>query len=408
MLEAELLLALGEPASAARLLAETDATECASDAGVGLAQLSLATGRPDAAIEAVRDVRRRPACAGRPAARVEAWLLDAIARDEIRDEEGALRALERALDLAEPRGLVRPVVRHGAPVRSLLRRTSATAPPTVPSPGTSCTRSTTTRRAAASRPAPLLEPLSERELAVLRFLPTMMSNTEIAAEMFVSVNTVKTHLKHIYRKLDVTDRRDAVRRGRELRLLSPGRAQPLGRRPAGRPGGLDVRAALLGDARARSARAPVARRACRRRGPRRGGTSSASDSRPAGRTRDARRVGEVGGGVHPHQDEVVALGQHVLVHLLRPLGRDEQVEAELAPFARDPDACSAPARSARPRHLRADVVGLVDDHEHRRALRRRSHSAPSTRRRRAPAPRASAGSRGRRPGIAPTGRPAPR
>ncbi|HET9317079.1 MAG TPA: LuxR C-terminal-related transcriptional regulator, partial [Vicinamibacteria bacterium] len=72
------------------------------------------------------------------------------------------------------------------------------------------------------RAGPLLEPLSERELAVLRFLPTMMSNTEIAAEMFVSVNTVKTHLKHIYRKLDVTDRRDAVRRGRELRLLSPG------------------------------------------------------------------------------------------------------------------------------------------------------------------------------------------
>ena len=50
----------------------------------------------------------------------------------------------------------------------------------------------------------------------------MMSNTEIAGEMFVSVNTVKTHLKHVYRKLDVTDRRDAVRRGRELQLLNPG------------------------------------------------------------------------------------------------------------------------------------------------------------------------------------------
>jgi len=76
-----------------------------------------------------------------------------------------------------------------------------------------------TERAAA---APLLEPLSERELTVLRYLPTMMSNADIAAEMFVSVNTVKTHLKHVYRKLDVTDRRDCVRRGRELRLLSPG------------------------------------------------------------------------------------------------------------------------------------------------------------------------------------------
>jgi LuxR family maltose regulon positive regulatory protein len=67
----------------------------------------------------------------------------------------------------------------------------------------------------------LPEPLSEREAAVLRFLPTMMSNQEIAAELFVSVNTVKTHLKAIYRKLDVADRRSAVRRARELELLGP-------------------------------------------------------------------------------------------------------------------------------------------------------------------------------------------
>jgi LuxR family transcriptional regulator, maltose regulon positive regulatory protein len=122
MLEAELLLALGEPASARRLLTELDATESASDTGVGLARLSLAAGAPEAAIHAVATFvadEREPA---RLVARVEAWVLDAIARDEIRDEDGALRALERALELAEPRGLIRPIVRHGAPVRSLLRR----------------------------------------------------------------------------------------------------------------------------------------------------------------------------------------------------------------------------------------------------------------------------------------------
>jgi LuxR family maltose regulon positive regulatory protein len=73
------------------------------------------------------------------------------------------------------------------------------------------------RRAVATLP----DALSEREAAVLRFLPTMMSNQEIAAELFVSVNTVKTHLKAIYRKLDVEDRRSAVRRARELSLIGP-------------------------------------------------------------------------------------------------------------------------------------------------------------------------------------------
>ncbi|TCJ34318.1 LuxR C-terminal-related transcriptional regulator [Parafrankia sp. BMG5.11] len=68
------------------------------------------------------------------------------------------------------------------------------------------------------RPEPA-ERLSERELAVLSYLPTMLTTAEIAAEMYVSVNTVKTHLKSIYRKLDVARRRDAVHRARALHLL---------------------------------------------------------------------------------------------------------------------------------------------------------------------------------------------
>ena len=65
----------------------------------------------------------------------------------------------------------------------------------------------------------LAEPLSQREQAILGYLPTMMSNSEIAAEMYFSVNTVKTHLKSIYRKLDVTRRRQAVERARSLSLI---------------------------------------------------------------------------------------------------------------------------------------------------------------------------------------------
>src|SRR4029450_1580720 len=144
---------------------------------------------------------------------------DAPAPSAIQDEPSALRAIERALDLAEPRGYRNAILRHGAPVRSLLRRriASGTAHRAFAAVLLSVLEREPTAR--GSTGDPLLDPLSERELTVLRFLPTMMSNAEIAGEMFVSVNTVKTHLKHIYRKLDVSERRDAVRRGRELRLL---------------------------------------------------------------------------------------------------------------------------------------------------------------------------------------------
>jgi LuxR family maltose regulon positive regulatory protein len=218
VLEAELLLALGEPARSRAALAGLNA----ADAAVGLARLRLAEGDPEGARNIVAAYLASDAESLIPFGRVEACVLDAIAHDALRDEAAALAALERALDMAEPRGCTFVLVRYGSPLRSLLRRRAA--------------RGTRHRalvedllvqldRDSPREPAiatPLLEPLSERELTVLRYLPTMMSNADIAAEMFVSVNTVKTHLKHVYRKLDVSDRRDCVKRGRELRLLSPG------------------------------------------------------------------------------------------------------------------------------------------------------------------------------------------
>jgi LuxR family maltose regulon positive regulatory protein len=62
-------------------------------------------------------------------------------------------------------------------------------------------------------------PLSPSELAVLRLLPSFLTNQEIADALFLSVNTVKTHLRSIYRKLAATSRRDAIASGRRLRLL---------------------------------------------------------------------------------------------------------------------------------------------------------------------------------------------
>jgi LuxR family transcriptional regulator, maltose regulon positive regulatory protein len=216
-MEADLRLALGEPDRARRVLLELDPF----DAAVGMARLQLAEGDPQGAVATIAAFLADDRDAVIPFARVEAHVLDAIAHDALRDESGALAALERALDMAEPRGCSMVVARYGAPLRSLVRRLLSNG-----------TRHRAlgedllklVAREAAPEPAavaPLLEPLSERELTVLRYLPTMMSNAEIAAEMYVSVNTVKTHLKHVYRKLDVADRRDCVRRGRELRLLSP-------------------------------------------------------------------------------------------------------------------------------------------------------------------------------------------
>ena len=79
-----------------------------------------------------------------------------------------------------------------------------------------------TRRAGAATAAPA-EQLSEAELRVVRYLPSNLKAPEIAAELFVSPNTVRTHLRHIYSKLDAHSRAEAVERARELGLIGPSR-----------------------------------------------------------------------------------------------------------------------------------------------------------------------------------------
>jgi LuxR family maltose regulon positive regulatory protein len=156
---------------------------------------------------------------------IEASLVNAAANQELADRDAAAGSLRRALDLAGPEGYRRAFVEGGTPVRALLvdhlhrdsthraltgallARLRATAAPTPPPAGA--------RPAAAV----LVEPLSEREQVVLRYLPSTLSAGEIADELYVSLNTVKTHIKSIYRKLDTNRRWDAVKRARELQLL---------------------------------------------------------------------------------------------------------------------------------------------------------------------------------------------
>ena len=110
------------------------------------------------------------------------------------------RPLERALEIAVADGYRRPFAEGGAAVRRLLERHATL--PTAYAPLVA--ELLDALEPVAAPPPGLLEPLSDRERDVLRLLPTLLPNTEIAGELFVSVNTVKTHVKSIYRKLDVS------------------------------------------------------------------------------------------------------------------------------------------------------------------------------------------------------------
>jgi LuxR family maltose regulon positive regulatory protein len=136
----------------------------------------------------------------------------------------ALVSLERALTLAEPESYVRLFVDEDVPMAELLTRMNASR-----ESGTLRVKEYVHKLLAAFgteeiHPSsfilqPLIEPLSENELEVLRLLRTEMSGPEIARERMVSLSTIRTHTQHIYAKLGVNNRRAAVRRAEELGLL---------------------------------------------------------------------------------------------------------------------------------------------------------------------------------------------
>jgi LuxR family maltose regulon positive regulatory protein len=134
------------------------------------------------------------------------------------DIPAALAPLERALTLAEPEGYVRIFVDEGPPMAVLLEEAAEhrIAPAYVRRLLTAFGK--TEDRTPAERV--VIEPLSERELDVLRLLGTDLDGPEIARELMVSPNTMRTHTKNIYAKLGVNNRRAAVRRAEELDLLS--------------------------------------------------------------------------------------------------------------------------------------------------------------------------------------------
>jgi LuxR family maltose regulon positive regulatory protein len=126
----------------------------------------------------------------------------------------ALSALERALSFAEAEGYTRIFIDHGQPMAELLR--SALTHGIVPNYAAQLLAQC---EAKSTPPQPLVEPLSERETEVLRLIVAGLSNPEIAEKLIIAESTVKTHINHIYAKLNVTSRTHAVATARTLKLL---------------------------------------------------------------------------------------------------------------------------------------------------------------------------------------------
>jgi LuxR family maltose regulon positive regulatory protein len=188
-----------------------------------LARVRIAGGRLEEAIVLLPRLLETAEAGGRKTSAIEILLLQALALEAGGDATAAMASLQRALTLAEPEGFIRIFVEEGPPAARLLqaaldrgiapgyvRRLLAAFPP------------------GESRAAPsgsqvdqsaLFEPLSERELEVLQLIADGLTNREIAARLFLSLNTVKAHTRNIYGKLDVHSRTRAIARSQELGLL---------------------------------------------------------------------------------------------------------------------------------------------------------------------------------------------
>jgi LuxR family maltose regulon positive regulatory protein len=188
------------------------------EARTAAAALRLAEGDRGAAVDALAPVLDGGTPVVRLGTVIQALLLDAVARDQLGDHVTAERDIERALDLAEPDSLLFPFV--SIPVRDLLERhpRHRTAHATLLADLVTVLGGSSLP-ARRGEPAMPPEPLSASELRVLRFLPSNLSAGEIAGQLFVSTSTVKTHMRHIYEKLDAHRRTEAVDRARELGLL---------------------------------------------------------------------------------------------------------------------------------------------------------------------------------------------
>jgi LuxR family transcriptional regulator, maltose regulon positive regulatory protein len=235
------LVRMGETEAAGRVLGcLSDQDRDRGETRVAVAVLRLAQGDPRAAAAALAPVLDGSAPVVRRSWLVNAHLLRAIAGNALGDPAAAGRALDRAFAAAEPDGIMLPFLIYPAPgllerhALGCARHAALTAKilsllparPGLPIEGPAVPD---------GPPAGLIDPLSQSELRVLRYLPTALSRQEIAGELYVSPNTVKTHMRHLYAKLGTHRRDEAVNRARALGLLAPSPRAPSESQPGPLP-----------------------------------------------------------------------------------------------------------------------------------------------------------------------------
>jgi len=235
-LQLHALVRLGELERTGRVLAGLEEQDRErGEIRTATAALRLAQDDPRAATAALAPVLEGSAPVPRRFWLAHAFMLEAIAREALGDPATAGRAVERALDVAEPDGALMAFLLQPAP--GLLERHARDCPrhaaliseilSLLPAePGGYAKMAPPRPRGTLEETARLIEPLSRSEVRVLRYLPTNLPAPEVARELSLSVHTVRTHMRHIFAKLGVHRRTEAVTRARALGLLAPSPRAP--------------------------------------------------------------------------------------------------------------------------------------------------------------------------------------